>query len=80
MASVRAYMKTSYINSKGEGNIYVTFYVNREKIDLPTKVSTPQSSWDSERQTVTTLDKRHKDKNLLIMRISSWLSDSKIKN
>lgn len=79
MASVRAYMKTSYINSKGEGNIYVTFYVNREKIDLPTKVSTPQSSWDSERQTVTTLDKRHKDKNLLINKIKARVNDILVK-
>lgn len=68
-------MKTSYINSKGEGNIYVTFYVNREKVDLPTKVSTSQSSWNPEKQTVTTLDKQHKDKNLLINKIKARVND-----
>ena len=79
MASVRAYMKTSYINNKGEGSIYVTFYINRVKLDLPTKVSTTLSSWNVERQTVTVQDKQHKDKNLLINKIKARVNDIMVK-
>lgn len=79
MAVVKSYQKASYVNNRGESPIYITFYANREKIDLPTKVSVSITAWDAEKQKITTLDKQHKDKNLIIDKIKARVNDVMVK-
>lgn len=79
MAVIKAYQKATYVSKKGEAPIYVTFYINREKIDLATKISTHTGSWDVTKQKITTLDKLHKDKNLIIDKIKARVNDVMVK-
>ena len=39
MAVLRAYIKDSYVNKKGESPVYVAFYIAREKIEISCKLS-----------------------------------------
>ena len=61
MATLRVYQKRP--NRKGDAPIYVTFYINRQKVDLPTHICVPVSMFDKENGTVKRAMEFYQDKN-----------------
>jgi|GEM_PF-3059693 hypothetical protein len=62
MANIKTYHK-QYSEDKEDGVAWVSFYVNRNKINFSTGVRCCQKHWDENKCCVTSSDKRHKDKN-----------------
>ena len=79
MAVIRAYIEDSYVNKNGESPVYVSFYIAREKIVLPCKFSVPVKAWDKEAGKVTTRDKFHSDRNMMIDNIKKRVNDIFVK-
>ena len=75
MAVVRAYIEDNYVNKKGESPVYVAFYIAREKIVIPCKLSIPVKAWDKDSGKVTTRDKFHADRNMMIDNIKKRVND-----
>jgi hypothetical protein len=62
MATYKVYRKKS--DNSGEASIYVSFYIGREKIEVPTKTNV--KSFDKEKGNVKNSDPFASDKNLII--------------
>lgn len=68
MSTIRTYLRKHNKNSDS-GVVYITFYVNRDKVNFSSSVCVKENAWDEEKSIVTSLDKQHKDKNLIIENI-----------
>ena len=79
MAVIRAYIEDNYVNKKGEAPVYVSFYIAREKIVIPCRLSISANAWDKEFGKVTTRDKFHADRNLMINNIKKRVNDILVK-
>ena len=79
MAVIRAYIEDGYVTKKGEAPVYVTFYIGREKIKIPCKISVPVKAWDKNAGKVTIRDKFHADRNLMIDHIKKRVNDIFVK-
>jgi len=79
MASVKVYIKNSYVSKNGEMPVYVTFYIDREKIVIPCKLSIPIKAWDKDVGKVTIRDKFHADHNLMIDHIKKRVNEIFVK-
>ena len=75
MSVVRACIKDGYVNKKGESPVYVSFYIGREKIVVPCKMSVSIKAWDKDVGKVTTRDKFHADRNMMIDNIKKREND-----
>ena len=75
MAVLRSYIEDSYVNKKGEAPVYVSFYIGREKIVIPCKFSVSLRAWDKDVGKVTTRDKFHADRNLMIDNIKKRVNE-----
>ncbi|MCC8186507.1 MAG: site-specific integrase [Bacteroides sp.] len=73
MATYRVFQKA--INKKGEAPIYISFYINREKVEVPTKISISPSDFDKEKEVIKLSCEFAKDKNLIISNIKSAIND-----
>ena len=73
MATLRVYQKRP--NRKGDAPIYVTFYIDRQKVDLPTHISVPVAMFDKENGMVKRSMEYYRDKNLVIENIKSRIND-----
>lgn len=63
------------VNQKGEAPIYVSFYLNREKIEVRTRISVPPASFDKENGTIKKSYEFASDKNLIISNIKAAIND-----
>lgn len=63
------------VNKKGEAPIYVCFYLNREKIEIPTQISVPPTSFDKENGIIKKSYEFASDKNLIISNIKATIND-----
>ena len=79
MAVVRTYIEDGYVNKRGEAPVYVSFYITREKIVLPCKLSISINAWDKDAGKVTTRDKFHADRNLMIDNIKKRVNEIFVK-
>ena len=79
MAVVRAYIEDGYVGKKGEAPVYVSFYIAREKIVIPCKLSIPVKAWDKDVGKVTTRDKFHADRNMMIDNVKKRMNDIFVK-
>ena len=61
MIAIRVYLRT-YTNDNS-GIVWISFYLNREKITISTKVSVDVKNWNEKKQRVTSGDKQAADKN-----------------
>ena len=61
MAVIKTYQATSYVNKDGCAPVYVSFYVERKKIAIPTNLSIPVENFDNVTGKVLTREKNHKD-------------------
>ncbi len=65
--------------NKNEGWIYISFYIQREKINFSTKISCKEKDWNDEKCYVKKTDKEHSDKNLLLNNILAKINDIFVK-
>ncbi|MDR1259299.1 MAG: hypothetical protein LBK65_08505 [Tannerellaceae bacterium] len=73
MSVYRVYQKK--VNGKGEAPVYVGFYLNREKIEIPTKISLPPEFFDCKKGIVKSTYDYARDKNLIISDIKAAIND-----
>lgn len=73
MATYRVYQKKE--NGKGDAPIYISFYLNREKIEVGTKISIPPKHFDPVKGIVKSSFEYAKDKNLIISDIKAMIND-----
>lgn len=73
MANFRVYQKQE--NNSGTAPIYVSFYLNREKIEIPTKISIPPKYFDESRGIVKSSYEFADDRNLIIQQVRSTIND-----
>lgn len=78
MITIKTYHKTSAENSSGGAPVYIRFYLNREKIDLPTGITVPIGSF-SEKALISKAVEGYKDKNLIIDAMKSKITDIVVK-
>lgn len=78
MATYRVYQKNA--NQKGEAPIYISFYLNRKKIEVATKISVPVDDFDKERGIIKTCSEFAKDKNLIIDNIRASINEIFVQN
>jgi len=79
MAVIRVYQSGGYTGKDGKRPIYVSFYLNKDKIVIPCKMSVLPECFDAERGKITTADKRHKDRNLIIDNIKARINNVMVK-
>lgn len=77
MIAIRVYLRT-YTNDNS-GIVWISFYLNREKITISTKVSVDVKNWNDKKQRVTSGDKQAADKNLIIENILSRINNVLVK-
>nr|DAE75278.1 MAG TPA: Integrase [Caudoviricetes sp.] len=75
MAVIKTYQATSYVNKDGCAPVYVSFYVERKKIAIPTNLSILVENFDNVTGKVLTREKNHKDYNLCIEKIRARVND-----
>ena len=75
MAVIKTYQATSYVNKDGCAPVYVSFYVARKKIAIPTNLSIPVENFDNVTGKVLTREKNHKDYDLCIEKIRARVND-----
>jgi site-specific recombinase XerD len=64
MATYRIYQKKA--DNNGEASVYVSFYIRREKIEVPTKTKVSVKAFDKDKGAVKISDPFAADKNLII--------------
>jgi len=79
MAVIRAFIRDSYVNKKGEAPVYVSFYILREKIEISCKISVSLKAWDKDVGKVTTKDKFHADRNMMIDSVKKRINEIFVK-
>lgn len=73
MATYKVYQKKA--NKKGEAPIYISFYLNREKVEVPTKISLNPIHFDKEKGCVKANYEFAYDQNLIISDVKSAIND-----
>ncbi|RHJ80316.1 site-specific integrase [Parabacteroides sp. AM08-6] len=63
------------VNKKGEAPIYISFYLNREKVEVPTRISIPPTFFDKENGIIKKSYEFASDKNLIISNIKASIND-----
>lgn len=61
------------------GVIWVSFYINREKVNFSTRVAVEEKHWNAKKQTVNSGDKLAADKNLIIDNILARINNVLVK-
>lgn len=75
MAVIKTYQSTSYIGKDGAAPVYVSFYLDRKKIAVPTGISVKTNNFDQVAGKIKTGEKNHKDYNLVIEKVRSRIND-----
>ncbi|MCM0721297.1 site-specific integrase [Parabacteroides sp. W1-Q-101] len=63
------------VNKHGEAPVYISFYINREKIEVPTRISVPPAYFDKESGVIKKSYEFASDKNLIISNIKATIND-----
>ena len=79
MSIINVFQKTGYVAKSGKAPIYIRFYLERDKIVIPTKVSVAIENFDSASGKIKSLQKGFKDKNILIEKIQARINDIQVK-
>lgn len=75
MAAIKTYQSISYVGKDGSAPIYVSFYLERKKIAVPTGISVKTTHFDNATGKIKTGEKNHRDYNLVIEKIRSRIND-----
>lgn len=79
MSVINIFQKTSYLSRNGKAPIYVRFYIEREKIVIPTKISVVLENFDSASGKIKSGEKGCRDKNMMIEKIQARINDIQVK-
>ena len=78
MITIKLYHRSDG-KDKSFGFIYVSFYVNREKVHFSTKVQCLIKHWSAEKMRISVADKNASDKNLILEKILSRINEVIVK-
>lgn len=78
MVTIKIYLR-KYGDDPSTGVVWISFYVNREKVNFSTKVSVDVKNWNDKKKCVGVGDKLANDKNLIIENILSRINNVFVK-
>lgn len=78
MVTIKIYLRT-YSSDPSSGVVWISFYINREKVNFSTKVSVDVKHWNDKKKCVGTGDKSANDKNLIIENILARVNNVFVK-
>lgn len=78
MVTIKIYLR-KYGDDPSTGVVWISFYVNREKVNFSTKISVAVSNWNDKKKCVGVGDKQAKDKNLIIENILARVNNVLVK-
>jgi site-specific recombinase XerD len=78
MITIKIYLR-KHVKDATSGIIWISFYVNREKVNFSTKVCVEEKNWSEKKQRVTNNDKLADDKNLIIDNILARVNNVFVK-
>ena len=78
MVTIKIYLRT-YGSDPDNGVVWLSFFVNREKVNFSTKVSVDIKDWNDKKKCVGAGDKLAKDKNLIIETILARVNNVFVK-
>lgn len=78
MISIKVYFR-KHKSDTTTGVVWVSFYINREKVNFSTKVAVDEKNWNSSKQCVGSGDKLCRDKNLIIENVLSRINNVLVK-
>lgn len=77
MKSIKIYLRKYSDNTSGI--VWVSFYVQRQKVNFSTKVAVESKNWNEKKSLVTSGDKQAADKNLIIESILARINNVFVK-
>lgn len=77
MVNLNIYLREYAISS--EGIVWISFYINRKKVNFSTKIRCEKKNWDNKRSVVKSSDKDSVDKNRIIENIRARINDVFVK-
>ena len=78
MVTIKLYLR-KYGNDSTAGIVWISFYVNREKVNFSTKISVETKYWNDKKKCVGVGDKDAGDKNLIIENILARINNVFVK-
>ena len=66
MSTIKVIQKKNYITKDGTAPIYIYFYTQKKKIEIPTKVSCQVENFDAASGKITKEEKGYKDNNIMV--------------
>ena len=73
MTTIRTGLK--YRNKNGKSPIYLSFYINRQKVEISTHISVLDKNFDERSGTISKKEEFANDKNLMISEMKSRIND-----
>lgn len=77
MINIKTYLRQYQKNSAGI--VWISFYINRQKVNFSTKVAVETKNWNEKKGIVTAGDKQAADKNLIIESILARINNVFVK-
>ena len=74
MIEVKTYLRKHNPNATN-GVVWISFYLNRQKVNFSTKVAVEEKHWNDRKKMVTSGDKHAADKNLIIENILARINN-----
>lgn len=78
MITIRLYQRLDS-KDKSRGFIYVSFYINREKVHFSTKVECQAKHWNEEKMRILSAEENAADKNLILENIKARINNVIVK-
>ena len=78
MVTIKLYLR-KYGNDSASGIVWISFYVNREKVNFSTKISVDIKNWNDKKKSIGAGDKEAGDKNLIIENILAKINNVFVK-
>lgn len=76
MITINTYQKIKKTpQQNGKAPIYISFCVNRQKVEIPTGISIPPKNWDNVKKRIKSGEENASDKNLIIEKIHARVND-----
>ena len=79
MSTIRVFQNKQRPTKDGFAPIYISFYIGREKLILPCKLSVPLSKFDPEKGIIKGTSQEVKDQNLIINNMKAKINDILVK-
>lgn len=79
MSTIKVIQNKQRLTKEGNAPVYITFYLGKEKLMLPCKVSVPVSKFDCKSGILKGTSKETKDTNLIISNIKARVNDILVK-